>query len=726
GGHHSNRSTHGVGRNPHTYDEGDNDDNDISDRDSHHAAGDANRTARDTAATEGRVTGDEAADSPKDEQNGSTVGTIPGAEDGHTAELHGGRNSYRRSPSRNQHSASSAGRNGGGGVITAAGATTAAGVINPPIAVLGRPNHVDFPGLEDTHFGEDVVEGSVTFACAVLRDHFEQKEVLKARVNFLLYQRLAPQVLVRLKVKANERQRSRYAAYLDARRVQKKHLTAWYFTAVQTTAVRRGITGEAMGMAISSVRAAIQRDNPQRSSQDNSSLATMSTCPSAPFDGILGNTVVDGDDQGCGMGQQEGVNQLEEDRKKRRRQAERTAHRLNRASAPLVGRTDSLKEQSRLDKDNTSAWVSARKVRERAVATFLKREGGRARSADEKAKVFIAGFKASGRSLFLPIGTRYHHAAENLVDVVARVFNEVVHGRRSITLRTTLRQWRSWYMLRVSVQLFNRQRLRDWLRICARLRYLWRGMPLFRELRVKWSVFNRLLELTDHRMRFGTPDMPAILGRRRDLLLDYSRLLEERGFVPGRFCPDVILPATLDPPALIQRWKQYTQVRAAARFLRVSLRRRYGHRVARVAFDGWRTGLGPKQHREAAAMKDALAHATGEATACVVVSARPVARAAMEASVGYLEEEHEEHDGDEEDDSVADVAETVAQCTGAGNPSRRERRKVAFVEARVDADLKVARRTVIAGWRGALTRDIGLRHMKQEFRLKKEARRHPT
>lgn len=54
-------------------------------------------------------------------------------------------------------------------------------------------------------------------------------------------------------------------------------------------------------------------------------------------------------------------------------------------------------------------------------------------------------------------------------------------------------------------------------------------MPLFRELRVKWSVFHRLLELVGDRMRHGTPDLPAILRRRRELLLGFSRLLQERG-----------------------------------------------------------------------------------------------------------------------------------------------------------------------------------------------------
>lgn len=201
-----------------------------------------------------------------------------------------------------------------------------------------------------------------------------------------------------------------------------------------------------------------------------------------------------------------------------------------------------------------------------------------------------------------------------------------------------------------------------------------------------------------------------------------------QGFVPGRYCPEALLPATLDPPALIQRWKQYTQARAAARFLRDSLRRRHRHRVARFAFDGWRTGLGPKQRREASAMKDALARgATGIAPATRVMSARGVARDAVGDTGHCSEEEQEEDEGGEEgDDSVADVTETVVQRPGAALPSRGERQKVAFVEARVDADLKVARRTVIAGWRSALTRAIGLRHAKQGFRLKKEARRHPT
>ncbi|CAM9642090.1 unnamed protein product, partial [Laminaria digitata] len=67
------------------------------------------------------------------------------------------------------------------------------------------------------------------------------------------------------------------------------------------------------------------------------------------------------------------------------------------------------------------------------------------------------------------------------------------------------------------------------LRLCVRLRYLWRGMPLYRDLRVKWSVFHRLLSLANERLRYGTPGLAASLRRRQELLLDYSNLLRERG-----------------------------------------------------------------------------------------------------------------------------------------------------------------------------------------------------
>ena len=232
------------------------------------------------------------------------------------------------------------------------------------------------------------------------------------------------------------------------------------------------------------------------------------------------------------------------------------------------------------------------------------------------------------------------------------------------------------------------------------------------------------------------------------LSLSLSRPVRRPGFVPGRYAPEVLLPATLDPTALIQRWKQYTQWRAASRFLRESLRRRHLHRVVRVAFDGWRTGLGPKQRREAAAMKAAMAAATGgrsEAPATPTISGalgQPVGRTARQDAAPRLVEAEEEEEEEEEerdleegehngDDGVYGGNDDVDEMDHAGgreerSRQRRRRQEASSIECRAKIDLAAARRTVIAGWKTSLPRTIGIRQAKQEHLVKKQARRHPT
>lgn len=218
------------------------------------------------------------------------------------------------------------------------------------------------------------------------------------------------------------------------------------------------------------------------------------------------------------------------------------------------------------------------------------------------------------------------------------------------------------------------------------------------------------------------------------------------GFVPGHYSPEVLLPATLDPLALIQRWKQYTQGRAVSRLLVDSLIRRRHHRVARVAFDGWRKGMGPRQRRAAAAMEAAIVAAAAVGTrskafAAAAASGKPAspsARDGKEAAVAALEMEQQQQEGEEEGDKEAEEGgygddpadgDSFGLGTGAGHSRllrRSQHQKVPFVEARTGVDLAVARRTVIAGWRAALTRAVGLRQAKQEWQVKRDGRRRPT
>lgn len=181
-GHHLDRTVHGGGSDSHDH---------------HHdtAGGDASGTT----ALEGVAASAAAAAAgngvSEDQRSESDTAAAAVEEDQTTAELLSGNNGGGGGGHKNvwqgrKSSAplSSRGEDSSGGGANSSPVATAATAINPPIAVLGRPNRVDFPGLEDTQFGEGVGGGGAMVACNVLRCHFEKKEVLKARVNFLLYQ----------------------------------------------------------------------------------------------------------------------------------------------------------------------------------------------------------------------------------------------------------------------------------------------------------------------------------------------------------------------------------------------------------------------------------------------------------------------------------------------------------------------------------------------------------
>lgn len=213
-------------------------------------------------------------------------------------------------------------------------------------------------------------------------------------------------------------------------------------------------------------------------------------------------------------------------------------------------------------------------------------------------------------------------------------------------------------------------------------------MALYRHLRIKWSIFNKLLLLVDQRIRYGTPGLAPLLRRRRELLLGFSELLRARGFVRGRYSPEVLLPSTLDTRAQFQRWKQYVQGITCSRLLVETQRRRRDGRIMYIAFKSWKMGIGSYR---------------------ITVPTTATTATTRESPAGYSSWEKASEDGAavREDRMLWDKRQT-------------------FVERRANADLRVARRTVLAAWRGSMTREIWLRQMREDRRMKKAARMEPT
>lgn len=102
------------------------------------------------------------------------------------------------------------------------------------------------------------------------------------------------------------------------------------------------------------------------------------------------------------------------------------------ASDKLLSRTELLKEQSAKDDEVCTANVAARSRRERAIAKFLIRERSRARSADESAKQFTAGFMAS--TLFILPYTTVNGGVVGVTTTVAHVFGLARVDRELVVL----------------------------------------------------------------------------------------------------------------------------------------------------------------------------------------------------------------------------------------------------------------------------------------------------
>jgi hypothetical protein len=107
-----------------------------------------------------------------------------------------------------------------------------------------------------------------------------------------------------------------------------------------------------------------------------------------------------------------------------------------------------------------------------------------------------------------------------------------------------------------------RAQLRARLRICARLRYLDRGMPLYYGHKLKRRVLHSWLRAVDRTYALVAPALAQAVRRRRELYAAFSRLLDVGAE------PDA-------PHAVFCRWLEFTQARVGRRaLLRLAAARR--------------------------------------------------------------------------------------------------------------------------------------------------------
>ena len=115
-----------------------------------------------------------------------------------------------------------------------------------------------------------------------------------------------------------------------------------------------------------------------------------------------------------------------------------------------------------------------------------------------------------------------------LVNAIYKVSEEVERKRVKELATLCLRRMRIYVTQKNSLKMYKRRRLKNWLRICSRLRYLDRGMPIYYSMRLKWSTLNKWLEGVYRRHRLEIPGIGLKISRRKKLL-NYFQPLCRRG-----------------------------------------------------------------------------------------------------------------------------------------------------------------------------------------------------
>ena len=118
-----------------------------------------------------------------------------------------------------------------------------------------------------------------------------------------------------------------------------------------------------------------------------------------------------------------------------------------------------------------------------------------------------------------------------------------------------------------SEQIFVRARMKNWIKICTRLKRLDRGMHHYYTYRVKYSVLNKWLWMLRQRYQYGTRGLSTKIERRKELMFKFSRVclndnsyyLKQGNSTNTMTREAQLLAMNSDLRATYYRWVEYTQ-----------------------------------------------------------------------------------------------------------------------------------------------------------------------
>jgi len=169
-------------------------------------------------------------------------------------------------------------------------------------------------------------------------------------------------------------------------------------------------------------------------------------------------------------------------------------------------------------------------------------------------------------------------------DILFKVFDESELNRNEEMKAKCFQMIKFPMIYKKSFSLLMKNRILNWIRICNRLRKLWRAMPKFHKLRTKWIMFNKWLQFLDTKYMYESPGLRQELQLRKQRLLQYSAFLKNSG-------EDESLHTK---SSWFLRWIEFTQKSIAQkRLLQLHEKKQRLLVLAKILIT-WRTALKPR------------------------------------------------------------------------------------------------------------------------------------
>ena len=278
------------------------------------------------------------------------------------------------------------------------------------------------------------------------------------------------------------------------------------------------------------------------------------------------------------------IRMLDEDRNQRSEQAKRFRQAM---TVMRRGLEDALRQRERNAREHGD-WRKDMDLRKSNLETFMDAESGKTNRAVAREVKYAGEIK--------------QHAARKILKLLLTVRAQAETTYAFVLSWRYFRAFRLGLCLKKSFHMRNRQILRNRLRICARLRYLWRGMHIYHELRIQWVLWHRWLRMLENHYMYQTPGLKVAVKVRTERAQRFSKLLERRGVARDTaYDFDELHPISTDLRACLYRWSLFVSDQVRDRAVRYLLAWRRRLVVLKRFFDLFALGSVGKGAAAAAA-----------------------------------------------------------------------------------------------------------------------------